>query len=154
MLSFFTRQQLIRRGLASTKWRRRINRSEWFESLRYGRTARIALLVIMGLLLIQTVSGGAASSGAAERWLVEVLVYILAAALLWMNHPRLWADNSRLLLILGTLVLHVGAVRWVSSEALESMFPAGPEWSALNRKQLWELSIPFTLGPMLISVLL
>jgi hypothetical protein len=116
--------------------------------------ARIALVVVMGVLLIQIVSGGANGAGAAERWLVEGLVYTLAVALIWMNHHRIWTDNSRLLLILGTLVLHVGAVRWVSAEALESMVPSGPEWSALDRKQLWELSIPFTLGPMLISVLL
>lgn len=154
MLSFFTRQRLIRRGLASAKWRRRINHSEWLESLCYGGTARTVLVVVMGLLLIQVVSGGTNGSGTPERWLVEGLVYMLAVALIWMNHHRIWGDNSRLLLILGTLVLHVGAVRWVSSEALESMVPSGAEWSALDRKQLWELSIPFTLGPMLISVLL
>ncbi len=154
MLSFFTRQRLIRRGLASAKWRRRINRSEWFESLLYGQTARVVLVVGMGVALLQMVSGGSSAAGAAERWMVEVLVYILAVALIWMNHPRLWADNSRLLLMLGTLVVHVGVLRWVSAEASEALTPTGAGWSALDRKQLWELSIPFTLGPMLISVLL
>ncbi|RFC41799.1 MAG: hypothetical protein DVB28_002177 [Verrucomicrobia bacterium] len=154
MHSFFTRQRLIRRGLASAKWRRRINRSEWFESLLYGQSTRVALVVIMGVALVQMVSGSAPAGGSAERWMVEVLVYILAVALIWMNHPRLWADNSRLLLMLGTLVVHVGVLRWVSNEAVEAVTPSGAGWSAMDRRQLWELSIPFTLGPMLISVLL
>lgn len=154
MRSFFARQRLIRRGLASTKWRRRINHSEWFESLRYGTAAKVGIVLLMAIALLKLVAGGDVAPGATERWVVEGLVYVLAVALLWMNHARLWADNSRLLLILGTLVLHVGALRWMGNQALESTGPSGPGWSDLDRKQLWELSIPFTFGPMLISVLL
>lgn len=152
MISFFTRKRLIRRGLASAKWRRRLSRSEWREGLLHGSAARISILVGVGFLLLSIVSGSGA--GATERLMVEFLVYFLAVALLWMNHPRLWADNSRLLLMLGTLVLQVSIVRWMGVGALEASMPSGPEWTGPDRRQFWELSVPFSAGPMLVSVLL
>ncbi len=106
----------------------------------------------MGLLLLNIVAGG--GPGAAERFMVEFLVYFLAVALLWMNHPRLWADNARLLLMLGTLVMQVSMVRWVGAAAIDAPLPSGQEWSPLDRRQFWELIVPFSAGPMLISVLL
>ncbi|NBV85578.1 MAG: HDIG domain-containing protein, partial [Verrucomicrobia bacterium] len=152
MLAFFARQRLIRRGLASAKWRRRLRSSEWLDTLRYGYLAKALVVVLLGAALMHAVTGG--EFGAAERLLVEILVYCLAVAVLWMNHGKIWADNSRLFLLFGTLVLHVHIIRWVSLAALESSVPSGPNWSALDRKQFWELMLPYAFGPMLVSMLL
>lgn len=153
MFSFFARQRLIRRGFASAKWRRRLNRNEWVESLLHGLIAKALILVGAGALLLNVVSGGSGTVGT-ERWLVESLIYCLAVAILWMNHPKLWTENSRLLLMLGTLVLHLGMLSWMSDGSMEASIPSLAGWSAFDRKQFWESAIPFALGPMLISVLL
>jgi hypothetical protein len=92
--------------------------------------------------------------GTPERYVVEMLVYCLAAALLWMNHQCIWADNSRLFLVFGILVLHVQLMRWISVGAMEANVPSGPDWSALDRRQFWELMLPYAFGPMLLSMLL
>ena len=152
MLAFFARQRLIRRGLASGKWRRRLRSSELLDTLRFGFLAKALIVLLLGAALMHSVSSG--DPGAAERLLVQVLVYFMAVALLWMNHSKIWADNSRLLLIFGTLVLHVQVVRWISLAALEANVPSGADWSALDRKQFWELILPYAFGPMLISMLL
>ncbi len=153
MFAFFTRQRLVRQGMASAKWRRRLNRSEWRDALQCGPWAKLVVLLGMAFVLLQVVSGGG-TAGGAERVLVEFLTYLLAVALLWMNHPRVWADNSRLFLMLGSLVLHVCVVRWMMDGALDASMPVVEGWSALERRQFWDLAIPFSLGPMLISVLL
>ena len=152
MLAFFARQRLIRRGLASSKWRRRLRSSELLDTLRYGFLAKAMVVILLGAALMHAVASG--ELGAAERFLVEILVYCLAVAVLWMNHGKIWTDNSRLFLLFGTLVLHVHIVRWISIAALESNVPSGPNWSALDRKQFWELMLPYAFGPMLVSMLL
>jgi putative nucleotidyltransferase with HDIG domain len=152
MLEFFARQRLVRQGLASTKWRRRLRSSEWLDTLRYGFGAKVLVLVVLGAALTHAIYG--AQVGTPERYVVEMLVYCLAAALLWMNHQCIWADNSRLFLVFGILVLHVQLMRWISVGAMEANVPSGPDWSALDRRQFWELMLPYAFGPMLLSMLL
>ena len=154
MFSFFTRQRLIRRGLASAKWRRRLRQSEWLDSLKCGGLARWTVIGGLALVLVSLVSGDCAQPEAAQRLLVEFFVYVLAVALVWMNHRSVWSDNGRLFLLLGTLVGQVWAVRCVAAGAQEAVAPAFAEWTGADRQQFWSLMVPYALGPMLISVLL
>jgi putative nucleotidyltransferase with HDIG domain len=154
MFSFFTRQRLIRRGLASAKWRRRLRQSEWLDSLRYGGLVRWVIVVTLAVTLASLVSINEAQPEASQRLLVEFFVYVLAVALVWMNHRSVWTDNGRLLLLLGTLVGHVWTVRCVASGAREVAGPFFEGWSNPDRDQFWSMLVPYALGPMLISVLL
>jgi hypothetical protein len=154
MFSFFTRQRLVRRGLASAKWRRRLRQSEWLDSLKFGALARWAIVGVLGLALACLVSNNGPQPEAPQRLLVEFSVYVLAVALVWMNHRSVWSDNSRLLLLLGTLVGHVWTVRCISSGAREAVAPFFEGWSGVDREQFWLMLVPYAVGPMLISVLL
>jgi putative nucleotidyltransferase with HDIG domain len=154
MFSFFTRQRLIRRGLASAKWRRRLRQSEWIDSLRCGWFSRWIVVVALALVLGSLVSGECSQPEAVQRLVLEFLVYALAVALVWMNHRSIWNDNGRLLLLLGTLVGHVWLVRCSVAWAQEATVPAIEGWTAVDRQQLWSLAVPYALGPMLLSVLL
>jgi putative nucleotidyltransferase with HDIG domain len=163
MTSFFLRKRLIRRGLASQKSRRRLTRREWVETLRHGGVARTLLVVGMALPLVFLVGAGAAGWNV-ERLVVAGLIYALSLAVVWLNHPGVWRDNSRLLLLFGTLVVHLEVVQWVVARAMEfavesAVEPASVEGalraaSAVDRRMLWDLSIPYALGPLAISLLL
>ena len=156
MTSFFARQRLIRRGMASTKWRRRLTRREWVEALRHGIWARIGLLGMVAFSLASLV-GGDLSGGNLERWVVAGLIYALCLALVWLNHPAIWRDNSRLLLLFGSLVVHLKVVQWVLFQASNGDSfgaEAGGVWGSMDRRMLWNLLIPYALGPLTISLLL
>lgn len=147
MTAFLTRKRLIRRGLASAKLRRRLTRSEWVEAFLHGRAVRWMVLAGAGLALSRMAGGGM------ERLVMFWLIFALACVLLWMNHPKVWADNSRLFLILGSLVGHLEVVRCVMNCAADSgAMELG--WDSVERHHFWELAVPYALGPLLISVLL
>jgi putative nucleotidyltransferase with HDIG domain len=150
---FFARKRLIRRGLASVKLRRRLTRREWVETLRHGVWTRILLAVVVAVAISRLVAVGPEGL-VPERLVVGWLIYGLSMALLWLNHPRVWADNSRLLLIFGTLLAHLEVVRWVVGNSADAAAMGGAGWSALDRKMFWELTVPYALGPLLISLLL
>ena len=149
--SFLARQRLIRRGMASVKLRRRLTKTEWVESLRHGEWVRWLLLVCVALLLSWTAAGSALE---VEPMVIGGLMTFLAMALLWMNHPKVWADNSRLLLIFGTLIAHVQMVRWVTGSAMDSGAPGPHSLSQADVSEFWELAVPYALAPLVISVLL
>ena len=154
MFSFFTRQRLIRRGLASAKWRRRLRQSEWLDSLKFGGLARWAIVAALGLLLACLISNNGLQPEAPQRLLVEFFVYVLAVALIWMNHRSVWSDNGRLLLLLGTLVGHVWTLRCLALGTRDVMSPFFEGWLDADREQFWLMLVPYAVGPMLISVLL
>lgn len=153
MNSFFARKRLIRRGLSTAKLRRRLTRREWVETLLHGVWARMLFILLTAIPVARLVAFGE-DGWNLERVVVGGLIYALALALVWLNHPRIWRDNSRLLLLFGTLVVHLHAVSWVVAKGAEVTPSDSGEWSALDQKAMWDLSIPYALGPMLISLLL
>lgn len=151
MNTYIARKILSRRGLATAKVRRRLTQREWVEVLRHGGWARALLVVVMGVLLFRLVAVGE-EGWVPERMMVGGLIYSLSLAVLWLNHPQVWGDNSRLLLIFGTMVLHLEGVSWLMAHPFA--VPSGEGWSELSRKMLWDLAVPYGLGPILVSVLL
>ena len=131
-----------------------MRQSEWLDSLRCGGVSRCALIGALGLALVSLVSGDCTQPEATQRVLVEFFVYVLAVAVVWMNHRGVWSNNGRLLLLLGALVGHVWTVRFVSAGAQEAAVPSFVDWTDADRRQFWSLMVPYALGPVLISVLL
>jgi hypothetical protein len=112
MLGFFERQKLVRRGLACSKQRRRRTESELLETLEHGLFAKCGIFVVFacGLWgLIDTAPGPAF----ADNVIIGLLIFSVALAQLWINHPITWDSNSRLTLIFSVLLLHLGVVKWV-----------------------------------------
>jgi hypothetical protein len=140
MLGFFERQRLVRKGLASSKIRRRRTESEWAETLEHGAWARCAIFAafLLGLasLIYREVFGQPT-----REVLIAVLIFCTALAQVWINHPRTFASNSRLLLLFGLCLVHLALVRAVL------VLGAGTE-------HLWRLMVPLAFAPLALAVLL
>ncbi len=135
MFGFFERQRLVRKGLASAKFRRRRTESELFQTLEYGMAARATILAGFVIGLWTLIYSGSLQQPA-ERGVLGILIFLAALAQLWINHPKTWPRNSRVLLIFAVLLLHLAAIK------------------LLEKEPLWHLAIPFALAPLTLSVLL
>src|SRR5215210_6123296 len=112
MFGLFERQRLVRKGLASSKVRRRRTESELVQTLEYGAGAKFAVFAafLAGLWgLIYSDSWQQPT----ERGMIAVLIFLTALAQLWINHPNTWMRNSRILLMFGLFLLHLAAVKLI-----------------------------------------
>jgi cyclic-di-AMP phosphodiesterase PgpH len=143
MFGFLDRYFLIKKGLASPKTRRRRTRSELRETLRTGVMAKAGIFAAFVTGLAVLICWGGASQSA-ERFFTAMLIFLTALAQLWINHPRTFADNSRILLMFGTFLVHLGLTK--AGLALVTDGTVGPQFAALI--------IPYALAPLVCSVLL
>jgi cyclic-di-AMP phosphodiesterase PgpH len=157
MFGFLDRQRLVKKGLASSKHRRRRTESELFQTLEYGGGAKIGIFVgfMLGLwALIYSDSWQQPT----ERGLIGLLIFLTALAQLWINHPNTWPRNSRVLLMFSVFLLQLTAVKLVLVTSDNQVRHAGAavlaEFSSAERQQLWKLAVPFALAPLTLSVLL
>jgi putative nucleotidyltransferase with HDIG domain len=154
MLGFFERQRLVKKGLASTKVRRRRTESELVETLEHGGGARFAICVTFFIGLAALIYSDLRDQPT-RSVLIAALIYLTALAQLWINHPLTWAKNSRLLAMLGVCLLHLVIVKLIFITADNQL--AGDRAGLLApaaRAQMWKLAVPYAFAPLMLSVLL
>ena len=143
MIKFFQRQQLVKKGLASPKQRRRRSSSEIMQNLETGYSTKFLVFGLFTAGLASLIFTGNETQ-APTKFLTCLLIALTALAYLWINHPRNFARNSRLLLVFGVCFTHLAFVKGIlaltRSGALDHDY--GP------------LLIPFAFAPLLLSVLL
>src|SRR4051794_3454775 len=112
MLGFFERQRLVKKGLASTKQRRRRSQSEWLQTLEQGALAKVVIFIgfIAGLTALIYSDGRVQTP---DKLLISVLIFLTALAQLWINHPKTFERNSRVLLMFGVMLVHVAIVKLI-----------------------------------------
>ena len=146
MLGFFERQRLVKKGLASSKLRRRRTESEFLDTLENGVVARVGVLAAfvagLGLLVHSEVS-----PHPLQNVFFAVLIFGTALAQLWINHPKTFAQNSRLALLGLVFLLHLALVKAVLVTAGHRLLPP-------DQAQLWRLALPLAFAPLMLSVLL
>jgi cyclic-di-AMP phosphodiesterase PgpH len=144
MLGFFERYRLIKKGLASTKTRRRCPENELAQALETGAWAKClifaAFVAGLGAIIFYD-----APAQPAEKFLIGLLIFFTALAQLWINHPNTFAKNSRVLLLFGACFLHLSIVKF---------FVTLGSSSTLHDKQMWALLVPYSFAPLVCSVLL
>lgn len=156
MLGFFERQRLVKKGLASAKLRRRRTESEWQQALENGPLAKMAIFIgfIFGLA---AVIYSDVRSQPMEKVFIAVLIFLTALAQLWINHPKTFESNSRLLLMFGVMLVHLSIVKLIlvtaDNQILKGMITS-EGLSGLERQQLWKLCVPYAFAPLVLSVLL
>ena len=152
MLGFFERQRLVKKGLASSKLRRRRTESEFLDTLENGAVAKIAVFVafVTGLGLLVYSEG---SPQPMKSVFISLLIFVTALAQLWINHPKTFERNSRLVLIFTVFLLHLALVKTVLVTADAQIGTAGV-LSPAARQQLWWLAVPLAFAPLMLSVLL
>jgi hypothetical protein len=153
MFGFFERHRLVKRGFAASKTRRRRTESELQQTLEFGTWPKVFICIGFMLGLVVLLRSGNENRQPLEV-LVALLIFLTSLAQLWINHPKTWEQNSRLLLLLSTMLLHLGIVKLVLAGAVAQARGGVGEFSPSERLQLWSLAVPYAFGPLLTSVLL
>lgn len=143
MLKFLHRQQLVKKGLACGKSRRKVEESAWREALACGWFPRVVVFALFAVGLGVLVFTGEQSEPL-KKYLICLLVFGISIAQLWVNHPQAFYRNSSLALIYGILLLQLATIK-----GLLVMADAGR-----IDVQLVPLLIPYALAPLVFSVLL
>ncbi len=157
MLGFFERQRLVKQGLAPQKTRRRVTESELLETLQHGPITKslVVLAFIAELVWLLFVGTHGIPS---ETVLVAVLIAAVAISHIALNRPEVWGKNSRLLLLFLIIFSHLAALKFCLLNAADSSLHTAEvlagQFSALEKRDMWWLAVPFALGPLLSSVLL
>lgn len=149
MFESIRRAKLQRQGLSCGKTRRKHQEGDLVDELRTHPAATIAVFAgfFIGLGILMNI-GAAVVPGTVAP---QVIAYLCAAAisLAMIVHLRVAlmddvADNTELLLVLGTLLIHLGAHLWVLD------FGSRQGWSG----GLLVLALPHAFAPLVLSVIL
>ena len=125
------------------------------QTLEQGNLAKIAIflgfVIGLGFLIYSD-----PRSQPMEKVLIAVLIFFTALAQLWINHPKTFEKNSRVLLMFGVFLVHLALVKLILATAdnLKGGAVVAGALSALERQQLWKLAVPYAFAPLVLSVLL
>src|SRR6185295_16385855 len=100
MFDFLKRNQLVRRGFASKKVRRRRTRNELLRALENSPYIKaLIFLSFSGILALLVFTGQ--QQELAKNFVIALLLLVTAIIQLWINQPKTYAQNSRILLVFG-----------------------------------------------------
>lgn len=149
MFDFFSRLQLERRGLSSGKRRRKVAENDLVTALQSGRWMKAGIFFAFACLVTFFVyfRGDDAALFAGDFLRTALIVTVIVATLaiqFYLNHAASFARNSRVVLILGVVLLHLLLVD-------VAMIPVH---SDVMGRQYQYLLPAHALGPMILSILL
>lgn len=143
MLTSLRKNQLVKKGFACNKTRRRLPRNEFLRSLESSAMVRTAIFAGFLFALAGLIFFGS-RGGQAQQCLFAMLVFCTAVAQLWINHPQTFLKNSRLVLLFGLFLVHLLIIKGmrvaIESRSLHPSFG--------------NLLFPFAFAPLIISALL
>ncbi len=146
MFKFFKRKELVKRGLASGKTRRRRGTSEWTNRLEHAGFAKAIIFAVFALLLALLIFNGHQPEPT-KNFVVALLFLGAAIIQLWINQPATFKRSSRLILVFGVIFLQLLATKLVILLGHGKMFESfKPEMAALIA--------PYAFAPLVLSVLL
>src|SRR5256886_8947619 len=146
MSDFLNRRRLLRRGLASKKQRRRRTRNELLHALEAARYVKVIILAAFIAGLAFLIFSGQQPEPT-KSFVIALLFFVTAIAALWINHPKTFAQNSRVFLIFGTIFVQLAAIKLVLILCSEHAF------KFLTPEMGWLLA-PYAFAPLVLSVLL
>ena len=144
MIKFLEHQRLVKKGLASPKQRRRRSTSEIVQMLERGFFAKLLIFAAFSAGIALLIFTGKETQGMEKKFLTSLLVSLTALAQLWINHPRTFGRNSRLLLVFGICFAHLAFIKGILALT----------WSGTLDRDFGPLLIPFAFAPLVLSVLL
>jgi len=143
MFDFLKRDKLVKQGFSCGKTRRKPASMEFLHSLETSVGCRYAILAIFLAALAGLLITGN-SPEPAKRFFVGALVFCAALGQLWINHSDAWQKNSRLALIFGICIVHLGLIKIGQVLVRDGFFENNVAF----------FTIPFAFGPLIFSVLL
>jgi putative nucleotidyltransferase with HDIG domain len=146
MFDFLKRSQLVKRGLASRKTRRRRSTNELLRSLEFAPyikwlifaafVAGIAFLIFSGQQPEPT-----------KNFVIALLFFATALTQLWINQPTTFLRSSRLLLVFGVIFVQLAATKLVLILCNSGNY-------SFLRPETVGLIAPYAFAPLVLSVLL
>jgi putative nucleotidyltransferase with HDIG domain len=110
MFDFLKRNQLVRRGFASKKVRRRRTRNELLRSLEFSPYVKaVIFLAFAGVLALLVFSGQQPEP--TKNFVIALLLLVTAIIQLWINQPKTFAQNSRILLVFGVIFVQLAVTK-------------------------------------------
>src|SRR6266700_2167549 len=146
MFDFLRRRRLLRRGFASKKTRRRRTRNELLRSLEAAGYVKVIVLAAFIAGLAFLIFSGQQPEPT-KSFVIALLFFVTAIAALWINHPKTFAQNSRVFLVFGTIFVQLAAIKIVLILCSEHAF------KFLTPEMGWLLA-PYAVAPLVLSVLL
>src|SRR5713226_3555157 len=146
MFDFLKRGRLIRRGLASRKIRRRRPRSELARNLEYAPYMKALIFVVFaGGLAFLVFSGQQAEP--TKNYVIALLVLATAITQLWINQPKSFYQNSRLLLVFGVILAQLAVTKLLLVICNSGNY-------RFLKPETAGLITPYAFAPLVLSVLL
>src|SRR5919204_5319850 len=110
MFDFLKRGQLVRRGLASRKIRRRRTRRELLGSLEHAVWLKVLIFAaFVGGLAFLVFSGQQPEP--TKNFVIALLVLGTAITQLWINQPKSFSQTSRILLIFSVILVQLAVTK-------------------------------------------
>src|SRR3954470_18490882 len=146
MFDFLKRSQLIRRGLASRKMRRRRSKNELLHTLEYAAATKYFIFAaFVGGLAALIFSGQQPEP--TKNFVIALLFFATALTQLWINQPTTFLRSSRLLLVFGVIFIQLAATKFLLVLCNSNSF-------TFLRPETVGLIAPYAFAPLLLSVLL
>jgi putative nucleotidyltransferase with HDIG domain len=146
MFDFLKRSQLIKRGLASRKQRRRRSKNELLNSLEYAVWVKWVIFAAFIAGLAFLIFGGQQPEPT-KNFVIALLFFATALTQLWINQPTTFLRSSRLLLVFGVIFVQLAATKILLVLCNSGTF-------TFLRPETVGLIAPYAFAPLLLSVLL
>lgn len=146
MLDFLKRGQLVRRGLASRKMRRRRSTNELLRSLEYASYMKWLIFAAFVAGLAFLIFSGQQPEPT-KNFVIALLFFATALTQLWINQPKTFLRSSRLLLVFGVIFVQLAATKLVLVLCNSGTY-------SFLRPETGGLIAPYAFAPLTLSVLL
>src|SRR6476619_2436583 len=146
MLDFLKRSQLIKRGLASRKTRRRRSKNDLLHSLEYAAATKYFIFAAFIAGLAAVIFSGQQPEPT-KNFIISLLFFATALTQLWINQPTTFLRSSRLLLVFGIIFIQLAATKFLLVLCNSGSF-------SFLRPETVGLITPYAFAPLLLSVLL
>src|SRR5882762_7908952 len=145
MFDVLRRGRLIKRGLASRKMRRR-QRSELMRNLENSPFLKVVLFAMFAGGLAFLVFSGQQPEPA-KNYVIALLVLATAITQLWINQPKSFYQNSRLLLVFGVILAQLAVTKLLLVICNSGNY-------RFLKPEMAGLITPYAFAPLALSVLL
>src|SRR5947207_1640041 len=146
MFDFLKRARLIKRGLASRKMRRRRSRSELIRNLENSPYIKVLIFAMFVGGLAFLVFGGKQPEPT-KNFVIALLVLATAITQLWINQPKSFSQNSRILLVFSIILVQLAVTK------LLLVICNSGDYRFL-KPEMAGLITPYAFAPLVLSVLL
>src|ERR1700730_13513605 len=146
MFDFIKRSRLVKRGLASGKTRRRLNKNELLHTLEFAFWVKwVIFAAFIAGLAVLIFSGQQPEP--TKNFVIALLFFATAVTQLWINQPTTFVRSSRILLVFGVIFVQLAATKFLLVLCNSGSF-------AFLRPETVGLIAPYAFAPLLLSVLL